>query len=258
MKIFVLQVEAENCMHNKKIGIITQARMSSTRLPGKVLKEIKSQSLLTYHLQRLSLSEIPVYIATSNSSDDDPIEKFARAKNVFFFRGDLYDVLSRYYHCAKEYKLDIIIRVTSDCPLIDGHVIKEALKDYMQFENDEIYYSNCLERSFPRGMDFEIFSFKLLEQAYNNAKEDSDREHVTPYINKNIQGNVIVKHYLAEENNNDLRLTVDMPEDFNLIKELIEKYDCDKKNASEIVNTMRIHPYLKEINSGIEQKKINE
>lgn len=239
-----------------KVGIITQARITSTRLPGKVLLKVKGKTILEYHLERLQQSDIYVYIATTTNQTDDIICSWAEQSKVSFYRGDEANVLSRYYGCAKENSLDLIVRVTSDCPLIDGKTIKKAVEEYVSFNNKQIYYSNCLLRTFPRGFDFEIFSFELLEDAFQKATTESQKEHVTPYIHQNFTGNVLLKHYTRQEDDHNYRITLDTPEDFTLIRKLIEDYGCDQKSAEEIITVLKANPELKEINAHIEQKKL--
>src|SRR3989344_1123807 len=208
---------------DKKIGIITQARMVSTRLPGKVMLPIDGKPMLWYFVENLKKSGIPLYIATSIAPSNDIIETFARENNIAFFRGDENNVLSRYYECAKENNLDVIVRITSDCPLIDGAMIKDAVSRYLAFNNEYVHFSNCVELTYPHGFNFEIFSFKLLEDAYQHAMTDFQKEHVTPYIIQNVSGNVVLKHYTRDKNDSQYRVTVDTNEDFLLVKKLIEE-----------------------------------
>jgi spore coat polysaccharide biosynthesis protein SpsF len=238
-----------------KTGIITQARMTSTRLPGKILMEAGGKSLLKYHIDRLRWSDILIYLATTINKTDDPIADFGAAENIMVHRGSEDNVLERYYHCAKNNELEVIIRVTSDCPLVDGNLIKSAVKQYIALNDPSVYLSNALKRSYPRGFDFEVFSFALLEEAYLKADRLVEREHVTPYINQNRSGKVKFEHVVQDSDNSDIRITVDTPEDFQLVKKLIESYGASDKNYEEIINIFQVHPELKEINRHIEQKK---
>ncbi len=232
----------------KKIGIISQARMKSTRLPGKIMLSIKGNPLLYYFAKRLKQSGVPLYIATSTDPSNDIIEFFAKENKIACFRGDENNVLKRFYDCARENNLDVIIRITSDCPLSDGRMLKDALKKYLSFKDENVHFSNCVELTYPHGMNFEIFSFKLLEEAYKNASTDFQKEHVTPYIIQNISGNVILKHYKRDKDASHYRITVDTYEDFFLIKKLIEEYGADKKNTEEIISIFEKNPKLVEIN----------
>ncbi len=238
------------------IGIITQARMTSSRLPGKILKEVKQQPLLHYHLERLQKTGFPVFIATTVNETDDCICQFALERAIRIYRGSEDDVLSRYYEAAKEFGLDVIVRVTSDCPLIDPHLIRNAIEKYLQLNNLNLYMSNVIERTFARGFDFEIFSFASLEEAFRNATSASDREHVTPYIWNNRSGSTEFYHITQLVNHQDLRITVDTTSDFELIKILMEKYHADQLNYSEIETILVNHPILVNINKDIVQKKI--
>ncbi len=230
--------------------------MTSTRLPGKIFKEINRKSLLAYHIERLQKTGFDICIATTTNSDDDVVCEYANNNNIKLYRGSEHNVLSRFYEAALKYKFDIIVRVTSDCPLIDPHLIRNAVEKYLQFNNQNMYISNGIERTFARGFDFEIFSFKALEDAYKNASDESDIEHVTPYIWKNKSGLIQFYYVKQSENHSNFRITVDTQEDFNLIKELIEKYNADNLSYNEIESILINHSELVKINSHIEQKKV--
>lgn len=208
----------------KNILIIVQARISSTRLPAKVLKEINNKPLLWYVIKRLEQVKTPnkVIIATGHLKINQPIIDFAKNNNFYYFVGDEEDVLDRYYNSAKEFNGDIIVRITSDCPLIEANLIDKLLEIYLNGECD--YLSNVHPPTYPDGYDTEIFSFEALEMAWKKAKLQSEREHVTPYIWKNESNEFIIKNF---ENNVDLsqfRLTIDTQEDFLLISKIIENF----------------------------------
>ena len=243
-------------MTNTKVGIITQARMTSTRLPGKIFIPVKNQPLIKYHIDRLKWSGFPIFIATTLNETDDVVAEFASMQGVGLHRGSEDNVLSRFYECAEKNKIEVIVRVTSDCPLIDGNIIKDAIAIYLKGEDKNVYFSNTLKRTFPRGFDFEIFSFSLLKEAYEKATDKSDLEHVTPYINQNKSGFVIIKSYEYASDYSDIRVTVDTPEDLVLIKRLIEEYDAGEIKINEILQVFDRYPELKKINAHIEQKKI--
>ncbi|WP_045457892.1 cytidylyltransferase domain-containing protein [Sporocytophaga myxococcoides] len=240
----------------KKVGIVTQARMTSTRLPGKILKEINGKSLLLYHLERLATTGLPVIIATTENVTDDPVVEFSKKNCIPYHRGSENNVLSRYYNAAVENSLDVIVRVTSDCPLIDGQLIRAGINRYLEEGNESTYLSNVLKRYFPRGFDFEIFSFSLLKDAFMNAQTTSDLEHVTPYINQNKSGKVNFLDVVDSEDNSDIRITVDTPEDFLLLDKLIKNYSADVLSGKEITKLFRKFPELMQINAHIEQKKL--
>ncbi|MNE61738.1 Cytidylyltransferase [compost metagenome] len=172
------------------------------------------------------------------------------------FRGSEENVLSRYYYCAKENQLDAIIRVTSDCPLIDGDLIKNAVSYYKQNYSPDLYISNVLERSFPRGLDFEIFSMNLLEDAFQNATLQSDIEHVTPYIHQNRSGRVIFHHIKNNTDKSAYRITLDTEDDLILIKKLMEEFNAEKLSSKQLISLLDFMPELVAINAHIEQKKL--
>ena len=173
-----------------------------------------------------------------------------------FHRGSEEDVLSRFHETAKKYNFDIIVRVTSDCPLIDQHLIRNAIEKYLQLNNPNLYVSNVIDRTYARGFDFEIFSFHLLDDAFHNATIASDLEHVTPYIWNNRSGKVEFYHVKQNVDHTGLRITVDTDDDFELIKRLILDYTAEKLSYTEIESILMDHPELVKINRHIEQKKI--
>ena len=238
------------------IGIITQARMTSTRLPGKVFKEINAKSLLLYHIQRLQQTGFDIAIATTTNDTDDCICQFAEANHLHYHRGSESNVLSRYYETATKFKYDVIVRVTSDCPLIDPHLIRNNVEKYLKLNNTNLYMANGVERTFARGFDFEVFSYDLLKEAYNKASDEGDLEHVTPYIWKNRSGKVEFYHVKQSFDHSAFRITVDTADDFELIKTLIEKYKADTLPYTEIESILAQHPELVAINAHIEQKKV--
>lgn len=230
--------------------------MTSTRLPGKIFKVVKGKKLLQFHTERLQATGFAIAIATTTNTTDDCVCEYAALKNIKFHRGSEDNVLSRFYETAKKFNFDIVVRVTSDCPLIDQHLIRNAVEKYLQLNNSNLYISNVIDRTYSRGFDFEIFSFQLLEDAFKNATLASDLEHVTPYIWNNRSGKVEFYHVKQVENHSDLRITVDTEDDFELIKQLIEIYDADKLSYNEIEAILIQHPELVKINRHIEQKKI--
>jgi spore coat polysaccharide biosynthesis protein SpsF (cytidylyltransferase family) len=236
---------------------ILQARMSSTRLPNKVLKKVNNKELLAYECERiLNAKQVDkLIIATSNNYTDNAIERFGRKNNLEVFRGDLDDVLSRYYACAKEYKKNNnianlnIVRITGDCPVIDPVVIDEVISSFRNQACD--YASNTLLPTYPDGMDIEIFTFDALESAFFKATLKSDREHVTLYM-KNSDYLICFNHK-AKNDFSHLRLTVDRQEDFELIKNILENLYVKNINFSylDIISYMTRNPHLLYINSDI-------
>lgn len=229
--------------------------MTSTRLPGKVLLPIGGNPLLHYHIARAQQSGVPVYLAITSNATDDALVDFAAANSLPLTRGDEQDVLGRYHQCATEHALDIIVRITSDCPLLDGRLIADAIGQYLSCNDPRLYLSNVLQRSYPRGFDFEIFSRALLDEAYHQATLASDREHVTPYIHQNRGGNVRFRHLTYSADKSQYRLTVDTAEDFELIRQLIENYQAQNLSAEQLIDLLDQHPELVALNAHVEQKK---
>lgn len=240
-----------------KVVIINQARMTSTRLPGKVLKEVLGKPLLEYQIERLRRIELAdeLVIATTTNGTDQPIVDLCEKLGVSYYRGSENDVLSRYYEAAQKYGADIIVRVTSDCPLIDPAVIDKVIKYFLDHQGQYDYVSNVLKRTYPRGMDTEVFSFQVLQDINASAVNLLDREHVTRYIYQNPQkyrlGNV-----RDEEDHSDLRWTVDTQEDFEFIKMILEVIYSSKHMFSfyDCLMLLQQNPELLDINRHVEQK----
>lgn len=215
-----------------KTVLITQARTGSTRLPGKILKEIGGKSLLQIHLERLKkcskVSEI--IVATTSNNEDSIIYEKAIAWGVSASKGSESDVLDRFYQAVKDKKADWIVRVTSDCPLIDSELVDKIIVFAQQ--NDKDYCSNGFVEDYPDGQDVEVFKFSALEIAWKNARLLSEREHVTPYIRNYSDyngGNLFeAVNYPCHSNFSRIRMTVDESRDFELIEILINKLGTEK------------------------------
>ncbi|WP_445730716.1 cytidylyltransferase domain-containing protein [Mariniflexile sp.] len=214
------------------IVVITQARSGSTRLPNKILKEIQGKTLLQIHVDRIKKAKLvsQIIIATTTNKEDDKVELLVKEFNLKCFRGSETDVLDRFYQAVKEIKPDFIVRLTSDCPLIDPVLIDQVIEQAVERKLD--YYSNGMEELYPDGQDIEVFTFKALEKAWKEAKLLSEREHVTPYIrnNSSFKGGFLFKsdNHGLKENYNQVRLTVDEPQDFKVIKRIVEQLGLDK------------------------------
>ncbi|RHW65215.1 acylneuraminate cytidylyltransferase [Clostridium botulinum] len=243
-----------------KVVCIVQARMGSTRLSGKVLKKICGKTVLEHDIDRLrrvkNIDEI--VIATTTLEKDNAIVKKCKILGAKYFRGAEDDVLSRYYYASKENNADIVVRVTSDCPLIDPEISENIIKYYIDNKNKYDYVSNTIDRTYPRGLDTEVFSFKALKRAFKEAVSPRDKEHVTPYIWDNPQ---IFKsaQYKNSKDYSHLRWTLDTEEDFDLINKiynLLYPNMNSKFKFTDILNIYRKYPELYEINREIIQKRI--
>jgi len=242
-----------------KVVIIVQARMTSTRLPGKILKTALGKPLLEYQIERLQrvTSIDDIIIATTNKATDDVIIDLCDRLDINVFRGDEHDVLSRYYGAAQQSFADVIVRVTSDCPLIDPVIIDSVINFYVNYHPQYDYVANCLERTFPRGMDTEVFSIKALKNAHTHASKLMEREHVTPYITRN-PGLFTCANIAHEKDASHHRWTVDTPEDFELIQNILEGIYPHNPyfTMQDILNFLAEHPTLFFINAHVEQKHV--
>ncbi|VVC04505.1 3-deoxy-manno-octulosonate cytidylyltransferase [Candidatus Bilamarchaeum dharawalense] len=233
--------------------VITQARMTSTRLPGKILKQIFGKPLLVLFLERLKRMKTidGIIVATTADQEDDVIVETVSEfyPNMPVFRGDREDVLDRYYQCAKKFSVSTIVRITSDCPLIDPHISDLVVSKFLSSNCD--YCSNNLPyRTYPHGLDTEVFSLKTLEKAWNNARTQFDREHVTPYIyhNPNLFELISITSSCDLSSN---RWTVDYPEDFEFVKAIYEKLYQQKPefDTNDILELIKNEPQLIKLNS---------
>ncbi|MDF1611971.1 MAG: glycosyltransferase family protein [Stygiobacter sp.] len=242
-----------------KATAIIQARIGSTRLPKKIFLPLSGKPILWHVYQRVKKSKLidNVIIATTDLPEDDLVEMFCIENKINYFRGSSDDVLSRYYFTAKNFQSDIIVRITSDCPLIDSNVIDEIIKLFISENAD--YASNVLERTFPRGYDTEVFSFSVLEKTFFEAKEKFEREHVTPFIYNHPEIFKLVS-YKINKDYSSLRLTIDTQEDYNLIKIIYDSlFDSNNFfNLNDVINFLNKNPELIKINQHIEQKKLGE
>lgn len=234
----------------KTVAII-QARMGSTRLPGKVLAEVQGRALLTLMLERVgraaSLDE--ACVATSTLPEDDPIAALCAKHGVACFRGSLPDVLDRYYHCSLERSAERIVRLTADCPLIDPGVIDEVVGLLGSSGADYVANTAPPPSTFPNGMDVEAFSFTALERAWREAQKPSEREHVTFYLWKS--GLFDTRRLDLTPSLAHLRLTVDYPEDLEVIRAVCSALDRDgiSFGMREIAVWLSEHPEVRAQNS---------
>jgi len=238
----------------ERILLITQARCGSTRLPGKVLMKIEGKPLLHIHLQRLKESKLitDMVVATTTNDEDEAICEIATECGFHFYRGFVNDVLDRFYQAAQPFQPDWVVRVTSDCPLLDAALVDKVISHAVN--NDLDYCSNVLEPSYPDGQDVEICKYAALKTAWTDAKQTSEREHVTPYIWKNstFKGGSLFKsdNFSEGYNYGHLRMTVDEASDFEVIKALIEKLGTQRK-WTEYAEYLESNEEIKNINNAI-------
>ncbi len=236
------------------IAAIIQARMSSTRLPGKVMKPILGKPMFWHLISRIKRCKTldDIILATTSSKSDDRLYRFAKRMGIKVYRGKKDDVLDRYYQAAKKNGAKAVVRITGDCPLMDPSVVDKVVGYYLKQKSRYDYISNVHPSTFPDGMDVEVFSLKALGDAWLHARLPSEREHVTPYIWKRPKtfrlGNIVGPGHFPR-----LRLTLDNPEDLILIRTVF-KYLYPRNHCftlSDIFKLFKKKPELAFINAGL-------
>lgn len=248
-----------------KIVAIVQARMSSTRFPGKVLKTICGKSVLAHVVERVRDCSLldQIVVATTIGDEDDVIVEEANRLKTEIYRGSRENVLSRYYYAAKQFQADVVVRITSDCPLFDSQVLTEMIGTFLK-KNSGLesvdYLSNTLERSYPRGLDCEVFYFSTLEKAFLEANKEYEKEHVTPYIYQHPELFRVQQLVNGHAEYADYRWTLDTAEDFRFVEAIYLALWQKKHNfrSLDIYRLIEKNPFLLEVNSHIRQKKLGE
>ncbi|MEC7840515.1 MAG: glycosyltransferase family protein [Chlamydiota bacterium] len=239
--------------------IIVQARMGSTRLPGKSMMEILDRPMLSYTLERLKRCKYAdeIMVATTNHPRDKKIVDFCRSQNTYSFVGSEEDVLDRYYQAALASGADVIVRVTGDCPFVDPTLIDSIVDNFNQRYPAYDYASNVMKRTYPRGLDVEVFSMRCLEQMNRYARAPEEREHVTLYVH-NHPDRFKVMSITQDEDASFHRWTVDTEDDFKLAKLIIEELYPVKRDFStkDILLAFEKNPKWIGVNAHIQQKKI--
>lgn len=269
-----------------KLVAIIQARMSASRLPGKVLLDLAGEPMLSRVVERTRQSGWldQVVVATSNHPSDDPIADLCQQRGYSCFRGDLHDVLDRYYQAALQFEADVVARITADCPIIDPQVIDQTLLAFFghgprvitrnaqnppgknTFSSHLIpawdFTANRLPppwgRTFPIGLDTEVCTFAALKSAWQGAEKTYQREHVMPYLYEDNQDFriLIVNH---DPDYGDMRITVDTPQDLELLRQIYQRFD-GREDFSwyEVIDLLAKEPELAEINITIEHKNYRD
>jgi len=239
------------------IDAIIQARMDSSRLRGKVLMKLNSETSLECLINQLGYSKFLncKVIATSTNKEDDDIYNLAKTKGYEIFRGSNLDVLDRFYQCAKKYKMKTIVRITADDPLIDPQIVDEVIQIFEEGNFD--YVSNCQIRTFPFGTETEVFTFGALEKAWNDTKTAFEREHVTTYF-VNHPEIFTQKCVKLNENLSHLRWTVDKKQDFEFVKLLYKKLNKHPFLLKDILKIIQNDPEILEINKKVAREYQNQ
>ncbi len=233
------------------IGAIVQARMTSTRVPGKVLLKVKNRPLLDYlYAQLRQVEKIDkIILATTINKEDEPLAEYAAKRKIDCFRGSENDVLDRYYQAAKSYKLSHIMRITSDCPFVDPNVCNRVIETYYSEETDYVH----TDSTFAEGLDCEFLSFSVLEQVYQSARLKSEREHVTLYVHNHPElFKITALHNTTDDSR--YRFTVDEPKDFEVVKAIIEGLSEEKPcvfTAEKVKAFLDEHPEIFRLNANI-------
>ncbi|WP_172257162.1 cytidylyltransferase domain-containing protein [Saccharibacillus deserti] len=241
-----------------RVTAIIQARMGSTRLPGKVMKKLGDRTVLGHVINRCQAipSVTQVIVATTTSAEDSVICEEAEMYGVPYYKGSEENVLSRYYEAAKTFQAEVVVRITSDCPLLDPQISHTVIEEFLKSGCD--YASSGLSETFPRGMDTEVFSFEALEESYQHASESFEKEHVTPYIYLHPD-RFKLKSFSNGKDLSGYRLTLDTEEDWNLISKIYnELYQGEIFGLPAVLKLFAQYPKLPLMNKDIKQKKLGE
>jgi len=247
----------------KKSAIIIQARLGSTRLPGKVLMPLAGRPVIEHVCRRVARSKFVdnVIVATTMLAQDDQIEAWCKANNIKVFRGSESDLLDRYYNAMMHFDLDVVVRITADCPLIDPDIIDTVIYSRELTGSDACWLSG----EFPDGLDCQVFTIGAIEKAWKCAELKSDREHVGPYIENNRGGGFLLNKVELFSYMKDLRLTLDEQSDYVFLTKLFDKCaDSDGEiELSKVFELLRAKPDLLSINQHIPRnegysKSVNE
>ena len=224
--------------------------MGSKRLPGKVLLDlVDGKKIIEFLFEQLKTSKLQQKIvAIPDDGSNDILFNFLNDMKILSYRGSKFDVLDRYYHCAKNFSLNHIMRITGDNPLIDPKIIDIVIDEYKNDKYDLV--TNTLKRTFPYGTEVEVFSFKSLEKAWKNAKRPSEREHVTPFI-RDPQNKFILNNIEYQGNFSHLRYTVDRIDDLKLVKEIIKNISTRPILIQDVIKLYKQKPEMFEINKNV-------
>lgn len=233
---------------------IVQARCSSSRLPGKVIKSLAGKPMILHELDRLSRSKMidKIILATSTDPSDDSLEKVVADGGFDVFRGNLNDVLDRYYQCAKVYNPVHVVRITGDCPAIDWRLVDKVINIHIEHGND---YTNTSE-DYPDGLDTEVINFSALKEAWQKATLLSEREHVTLYL-RNHKNDFQTETISCEQNLRFMRWTVDEPQDFTFITQVFAELYASKPDFAmqDVLALLKDRPELMTVNQGIQRNE---
>ncbi|GAB4459834.1 MAG: glycosyltransferase family protein [Anaerolineales bacterium] len=258
---------------------IIQGRMSSSRLPGKILADIAGQPMLQRVFVRTSraVTVSRTIFATTTDPSDDPVAEYCDWSGIPFTRGSLYDVLDRYYQTAKQAKAEVVVRITADCPVIDPALIDDVVNTVISEQSSVDFAANRLpppwRRTYPIGLDTEVCTFAALERAWKDAKEPHHREHVMPYLYEGVELSIVNRqrsegisprgfrvallHHLTDFGG--YRWTVDTPEDLEFIRQVYARFDGrDDFSWKDVLTLVHDNPELMQINAGVQHKTLKD
>jgi spore coat polysaccharide biosynthesis protein SpsF len=224
-----------------KVSVVIQARMGSSRLPGKMSKKIYNKTSLEHIIFRLkdNLYIDKIIIATSSLEKDNYIDNFCKKNHYLCFRGSEANCLKRFYDCANEFKLKHIVRICGDCPMLDNDLLEDMIQVYFKNNLQYYYYPYKASTSFPDGFVGEILSYDILKEAYNNTNNNNDLQHVTPYLKRNYTTlthtlNIDLTAYKNIDFNN-LHLSLDTEKDLDLLSKIFQYFDKKKFNIVDVL-----------------------
>lgn len=242
---------------SRKVVAIIQARMASSRLPGKVLADLGGQPVLAWVARRAARAQRihQVWVATSAGAEDDAIAEFCEGAGLPCSRGSLHDVLDRYHQAAQESGADVIVRLTGDCPLVDPTMLDDNLAVFLGAQPPLDFAANRLpgERTIPIGLDAEYCTRAALETAWREAQEPHQREHVMPFFYENPERFSIL-HIKHSPDYGDYRWTVDTPEDLELLRKVVVHFPDDTFAWGDVLRLFEEQPELAQINAGVQHK----
>jgi spore coat polysaccharide biosynthesis protein SpsF (cytidylyltransferase family) len=226
-----------------KVGIIVQARMGSKRLPGKIMKLVNNKPNLFHMIKQIKKSKLynKIIICTSKKKENNIVRTFCKQNKIICFSGSENNLVNRYYLAAKKYNIDVIVRLTADCPLIDPKIIDMCIKKFLTKNYDFVANTSPPHgKSYPDGVDVEVFSFETIKIVNNECKSRSDLEHVTPFIWRKKSRFKLFRFEL-KKNFSKYRFTLDYKEDFLLIKKIIINFNKNKKliTMKNVVNFLK-------------------
>lgn len=240
-----------------RVVAVIQARMGSTRLPGKALSDLAGEPMLARVVNRSRRAKMidEVVVATTNELRDETIVELCNISSVACFRGCEDDVLDRYHQAAKAHKADVVVRITSDCPLIEPEIIDLVVRPFVDGESFDYVSNTLLPRSYPRGLDVEVIGFEALARAWREDKSPASREHVTPYIYRHPDS-FRLSPVVNDRDLSSMRWTVDTSDDLAFVRRIYHNFGHDQFSWRDVLTLLNAHPEWLDINRHVTQKLV--